>query len=61
MESLFTIHTESDLSWSLYTEEISLIDQVNIKGIIDSTKHKKENNNSVTMEQGSSFDETRMN
>lgn len=52
MDSLFIIHTESDLNSTLDTEESSLTDKVNIKS--------KENNNSITMEQGLISNEARM-
>lgn len=61
MNSLCTIQTGSQLNLTLDTEEISLLDKVNIKNTTDNTKHKKENNNSITMDLSLRFNEPRDN
>lgn len=57
MNSLFEIQTESDFNCTLDAEDISLINQVNIKSTINKTKHKEENNKT---EQGPCSNETRI-
>lgn len=59
INSLCTIQTESDLT--LDTEEISVIDKVNIKSTTVNTKHKKENKNSIPMDLNLRFNEPRVN